>query len=130
MAIFGYYTDGWHSGPVSGSASSGPTSDWELDMVPMVEAYSMLSEFWRVVSEGSLVSTGIYQIQTRDPSTGIDNLPDTVGGLGVGNQANPIIAHNVVRVTFAAATEDQGGARGFDQTFGAGVNQLWLWDTD
>jgi hypothetical protein len=125
MALIGYYTDHW-SLEVQNEDGSAQTADFEFDITPSVEAYSMLTAFSHTEGSVSIVTSGIIEYTTRDPNTGIDN-PITVGTLDLFDQQNLLIAQNVVSVTFGMAATDSGGG-GFFATRGDIVNQVWLWD--
>jgi hypothetical protein len=125
MALIGYYTDHW-SLEVRNEDSNAQTADFEFDITPSIEAYSMLTAFSHTEGSVSIVTSGIIEYTTRDPNTGIDN-PVTVGALDLFEQQNLLLAQNVVRVTFGMAASDSGGG-GFFATRGDIVNQVWLWD--
>jgi hypothetical protein len=125
MALIGYYTDHWAL-EVQNEDGSAQTADFEFDITPSVEAYSMLTAFSHTEGSVSIVTSGIIEYTTRDPNTGIDN-PITVGTLDLFDQQNLLIAQNVVSVTFGMAATDSGGG-GFFATRGDIVNQVWLWD--
>jgi hypothetical protein len=125
MALIGYYTDAWWI-EARNSDQITRTGDFEFDIVPSVEAYSMLTAFSHTGGDASVVTSGILEYTTRNPATGVDT-PVQVGNLGLFQLGDLILARNVVRVTFGVAASDSGGG-GFFATRGDGVNQVWLWD--
>jgi hypothetical protein len=125
MALIGFYTDQWWIEARNNDLSA-QTADFEFDIIPSVEAYSMLTAFSHTEGDISIVTSGILEYTTRDPATGVDT-PVPVGTLEPFQLENLILARNVVRVTFGVTASDSGGA-GFFATRGDVVNQVWLWD--
>jgi hypothetical protein len=125
MEVTGFYCN---HGTLSAQNNSvaHATGDFEFDIVPVVEAYSMITAFGHDQGDGITITTGIIEYTTRDPATGVDST-HTVGTLEGFELENLLLANNVVRVTFGALVEDQGG-RGFFGSRGDFVNQVWFFD--